>query len=273
MAASSYEYMGGVFNWTMTYRLDSDIVRPYGQLSPLGDTPSPAQGWLAVPAAPIAPSAAALEAHNSSDAPGEGERKALVAWLVSHCRTPSRREDYVRALSQHIDVDVYGKCGSRRWPRNDTVGFYRMLSAKYTFYLSFENSLCRDYVTEKLFNVLPLDIVPVVYGGANYSAIVPPHSYIDARDFETPRDLARYLQFLARRPEELEKFWWWKRHYRVNQYPSSVLCHLCERVHNPGPAGAYQDVARWYSGPGICQEPPSEVYKTTKPLTAKLSKT
>jgi hypothetical protein len=31
---------------------------------------------------------------------------------------------------------------------------------------SFENSVCDDYVTEKLFKILPFDVVPIVYGGA-----------------------------------------------------------------------------------------------------------
>lgn len=26
--------LGGVFNWTMTYRLDSDVVVPYGRVTP-----------------------------------------------------------------------------------------------------------------------------------------------------------------------------------------------------------------------------------------------
>ena len=59
-----------------------------------------------------------------------------------------------------------------------------MLERDYKFYLSFENSICRDYATEKFFNPLRFSTVPVVYSGADYQALgVPKNSYIDARDF------------------------------------------------------------------------------------------
>ena len=59
-----------------------------------------------------------------------------------------------------------------------------MLERDYKFYLAFENSICRDYVTEKFFNPLLFSTVPIVYGGADYEAIgAPPHSYIDVRNY------------------------------------------------------------------------------------------
>ena len=59
-----------------------------------------------------------------------------------------------------------------------------MLERDYKFYLSFENSICPDYVTEKFYNPLLFTTVPIVYGGANYEAIgAPRNSYIDVRNF------------------------------------------------------------------------------------------
>ena len=60
-----------------------------------------------------------------------------------------------------------------------------MLERDYKFYLSFENSLCRDYVTEKFYNALQFTTVPIVYGSANYSTVAPRKSYIDVRDFSS----------------------------------------------------------------------------------------
>lgn len=61
-----------------------------------------------------------------------------------------------------------------------------MIENNYKFYLAFENSICRDYVTEKLYNSLLFSTVPIVYGGADYDAIgLPPNSYIDVRNFKS----------------------------------------------------------------------------------------
>jgi alpha-1,3-fucosyltransferase len=56
-----------------------------------------------------------------------------------------------------------------------------MVEANYKFYLSFENSLCRDYVTEKFWKVLMYDVVPIVYGAANYSLLAPAKSFINVQ--------------------------------------------------------------------------------------------
>ncbi len=44
------------------------------------------------------------------------------------------------------------------------LGFMYDIQRVYKFYLSFENSLCRDYVTEKFFTRAG-NILPVVRGG------------------------------------------------------------------------------------------------------------
>jgi hypothetical protein len=52
--------------------------------------------------------------------------------------------------------------------------------------MSFENSFYPDYVTEKFYRAVEMGTVSVVFGGLNYSLFAPPHSYINARDFQTP---------------------------------------------------------------------------------------
>lgn len=80
-------------------------------------------------------------------------KSKLVTWFVSNCQAKSGRLKYVEELSRHIGVDVYGECGTFRCKRSESC-FSDVVEPNYFFYLSFENSFCDDYVTEKLMNPL-----------------------------------------------------------------------------------------------------------------------
>ena len=88
--------------------------------------------------------------------------------------------------SRYLGVDVYGKCGDpgMTCDRSNDDKCLQMLSTSYKFYLSFENSLCEDYITEKFFKVLPYDVIPVVLNGVNMTKFAPLNSYIDIHDFQ-----------------------------------------------------------------------------------------
>ena len=143
----------------------------------------------------------------------------FIVWVSSHCPTPGRREDYVNKLKSYIHVDSFGECGDyfEGCERSEHTGdspeeCYRVLERKYKFYLSFENSLCTDYVTEKFFWILKHDMVPVVYGHANYSHIAPPYSYIDATHLN-PKELAAYLIKLNKNDVLYNKYFNWKKNF------------------------------------------------------------
>lgn len=85
-----------------------------------------------------------------------------------------------------------------------------MLKKDYKFFLAFENSFCPDYVTEKLFKPLHYDTVPIVMG-ASYSSFAPPNSFIDVRDFQSPKQLADYLLLLDNSEDVYERYFDWKR--------------------------------------------------------------
>ncbi|CAL4165914.1 unnamed protein product, partial [Meganyctiphanes norvegica] len=177
------------FNWTMHFRQDSDVSIPYGVISQIED---PIHAMV----------------NSRSDYWSRKDRDKLAAWMVSHCRTDSARESYVKELKKHIRVDIYGGCGNLtcgtaqyqarkdQWKLKECTD----VTNEYFFYLAFENSICRDYVTEKFFRSLGQDVVPVVMGGADYALIAPHHSYIDALDFTSPKDLADFLKNVASHP-------------------------------------------------------------------------
>ncbi|CAG2058455.1 unnamed protein product [Timema podura] len=227
------------FNWTMTYRYDSDIYRPYGYFRPLNgssrmvDPRETSVQWKQ----PTMSSDTLEEYLNLSK-----KKTKLVAWFVSN---------------KYVQVDVYGSCGSMSCSRSRGGECFQMLDQDYKFYLSFENSLCQDYVTEKLFSIMRHNVVPVVYGGADYGRLAPPGSYIDARSFPDARSLAEFLRHLDRTPEEYARYFWWKAHYGVaNKTAPFILCQLCQKLNDPGlQPKTYSDIHQWYSGPDVCREP------------------
>lgn len=166
-----------------------------------------------------------------------------------------------------MEVDVIGKCADNfklrtLCPKNgaDFSKCNDRLMKEYKFYFAFENSLCEDYVTEKFFNNLKLPIIPVVYGGANYSRFAPPHSYIDVNDFDTTKELADYLKFLAEHPEEYIKYFWWKKHYTIMEHTLfNGFCELCKKLHDPEALAKphiYGDLQKWWTRDNVCHSNP-----------------
>lgn len=159
----------------------------------------------------------------------------LVSWFVSHCETQSKRSLYVDQLRRFIPVDVYGQCGYLRCDRSS--GCLRMLERKYKFYLSFENSLCSDYISEKLWKILKMNVIPIVLGNAAYAEMLPPNSYLDVRNFTSPETLANYLKYLDKNDRAYNKYFEWKKDFQayvdfgVWDNNKFVMCNLCEYLH------------------------------------------
>lgn len=137
-----------------------------------------------------------------------------------------------------------------------------MLSRNYRFYLSFENSLCPDYVTEKLYRALAHDTVPVVFGGADYSYYLPAGSYVDAREFKSPKHLADYLKKVMADDELYLSYFRWRRRFFVDPAPLDGWCQLCQLTVDDPKQKIYDDVAAWWAGRinnQSCTSPPASL--------------
>ena len=106
----------------------------------------------------------------------------------------------MKKLQQYIHVDIFGACSGVECSRKAKESCFDSQGSQYWFYLAFENSNCLDYITEKLWRILDLGIVPVVMGGGNYTRDAPEHSVINVEDFDSVKELADYLIFLTENP-------------------------------------------------------------------------
>ena len=82
----------GKINLTINFRHDADVLAPYQSFF---------RRPVSIPYKPHAPLAA---------------KKKMAVWPVSHCKTLSQREDYVKELSKYIGVDIFGGCGPYKCP-------------------------------------------------------------------------------------------------------------------------------------------------------------
>ena len=189
--------------------------------------------------------------------PGMNNKTEFASWLVSNCNTKSKRETLVEELRKHLPankIHVYGKCGSMKCSGDspdDREGCWTMLEQKYKFYLALENSICPDYVTEKMFEALKHDIVPIVLGGADYNRIFPQNSFINMMDFKNMSSLAEYLMKLDNDDALYAKYFSWKSNYTVknSKYDTNQAhCDLCQKLHKVGATNTKSTVKlkKWF---------------------------
>ncbi|XP_033745512.1 glycoprotein 3-alpha-L-fucosyltransferase A-like [Pecten maximus] len=195
-----------LFNWTFTYRRDSDFTLEHGFFKKRPD-----------------------EYDSKSLERSIISKSKSAVGFISSCGVSSQRGLYVNKLRDNgLDLDIFGACGNLKcrgdnrhktsWntsgARNEC---FDVMNSKYKFYLSFENSLCVDYVTEKSLNlIMSRDIVPVIRDGANHSIYHPPGSYIHTSDFSSPKQLTEFILNVAKNETKYRKYFEWRNHYTIH---------------------------------------------------------
>ena len=194
----------------------------------------------------------------------EGKDKLLV-FVNGHCQTyDSFRENMIRALNRIVKVDVYGKCGGifGRVSCPRTGEKCKNLLNRYKFYISFENSVCNDYVTEKYWRVpFHHDSVPIVFGFKFFKELAIPGSYIDASSFPDMQSFVEYLQYLDRNDTAYNEYFKWRQSYQTaNLEP--WLCRLCRMLHNFSmPVKTYERFDKFLDPNTVCKKLGNDFFK------------
>ncbi|OWF49146.1 alpha-(1,3)-fucosyltransferase C-like [Mizuhopecten yessoensis] len=232
---TDFKHWKRLFNWTYTYRRDSDIIEPFAKLH-FREIELDIDNYMnSIPL---------LWQNKSRDA----------AWFVSRCQVQSNRGIFAKMLSKLVHVDIFGKCGNLKCPSTEWRDCNIMLNKLYKYYLSFENALCVDYVTEKVFNqfVDMSYVLPVIRGRTNLSMYLPPGSYINTNDFKSSSDLASFMTSLVANRTAVDQYFSWWRTFYFTRSGTSGICEICRRLHRARDyRRLYDDVESWYKGSEI----------------------
>ena len=174
--------------------------------------------------------------------PKWNERYSAVVFVAINCRSSnSNREKFVKLLQKYVQVDSVSKClHNKDWPqdipRSDKIG----LLERYKVYIAAENSIEKDYVTEKVYDGLVAGAVPIYLGAPNVEEYIPSNSTIIVPTNFTENDIsilatvvkkiftdeAEYERWISFKHHDYED--WFKKRFSFTQV--GYKCRLCRRV-------------------------------------------
>ncbi|XP_030380272.1 alpha-(1,3)-fucosyltransferase C [Scaptodrosophila lebanonensis] len=202
-----------LYNLTMTYRQDSDIIWTqyyfaikYSRHRELNFS-APIENFLE-----IMPSLEATELRNKLN-----KKDRLAFHIINEVNENSKEQsNYLEEMRKHTTLDAYEDC--------DLSNGCDM----YKFLLIFESTACPDYIPPQFYVALNNYVVPVIIGSINLGKLVPEGIYILGSQFASPRDLAEYLNGLEGYSEQYNNFFWWHLKYQLmpNNLPYCDLCRV-----------------------------------------------
>ena len=202
----------------MSYRMDSDVPNPYFTF---------ARGKQDL-----------LEKTNST---WEMREKAVV-YVARNCHTQSKRDELVKKLQEHVRVDSVSNClNNKHWPRDIPRNNKRELLRRYVALLAAENSIERDYVTEKVYAGLITGTVPIYFGAPNIDNFVPSNSIIRVQyplTKENITELAEKIKLILNSKDEYDRLTHFKQQplyedkflETFNFTRVGMICRLCRKI-------------------------------------------
>lgn len=158
-------FFDNFFNWTWTYKLNSDIPHPFinihnAQTELIG--PKSSIDWVKD-----------MKHTDKYNTKIDAKKKA-VAWLVTNCKLKHKHEDFVNALREELKgynhtLDTFGPCSEMRCPKGGITKCFNMIDKYYFFNLILEDSSAEDYITEKMVKGMTYVSIPIVGGSTNFS--------------------------------------------------------------------------------------------------------
>lgn len=166
--------------------------------------------------------------------------------FVSNCIQP--RLKWIEDIGAEIPIISYGRCAHTKGsscPRNTKCNKIEE-GSKYPFAIAFENHPMQGgYVSEKIFHAFASNSLPVVWSAIDVAEYTPGlDSFINAADFETPTDLARYLKTVRGNSTLYNSYFRWRHNAtRVEETKTrwqqsgggkAAVCGICEFVTSHG---------------------------------------
>jgi alpha-1,3-fucosyltransferase 10 len=191
----------GRFDLIVSYKRSADIWVSYCP---------PRQAWLETIGRPL---------------PLKTEKAPLVMFQSAPFNR-SYRMEFASELKSKIKIDSYGRILNNRVLPEDDKGRATKLAtiSRYKFCLSLENAIEADYVTEKFFDPLLVGTVPVYRGAHNVADFAPgDHCFVNANDFSSPAELAKYLKYLDSDDEAYGRYFAWRDVPLSSEFEKNIL--------------------------------------------------
>ncbi|XP_030029346.1 alpha-(1,3)-fucosyltransferase C-like [Manduca sexta] len=231
------------FNWTWTYKLDSDIPSPFFNIYDDKNKlvgPKKDMKWVE------------KMKHNDRYKSLIKNKDKAVMWIIPKCKVKNKHQDFIRELkdelkSYNYTIDTYGTCGKNKCPEGKISKCYKIMEKRYFFQLDFEETFAEDYINERIVKTLTHLAIPIVLGGADYTRFLPPGSYINTQIFDMKK-LCAIIDYLIKNPNMYEYFFDWKNHYYYAPKSKSYICDLCSKLNNNSAVKkSYAEFRQWWN--------------------------